>query len=81
MAEGWVYASLNIFQSCCMHLFVQTLTRNLDSMLNSLIDVFFERSGVSLQKEVAVVIALIGQHLSNESYPFFQVCVHNLVYL
>ena len=49
------------------------MSRNLDSMLNSLIDVFFERSGTTLQKEVAVVIALIGQHLTNEYYPFFQV--------
>ena len=47
-------------------------------MLNSLIDVFFERSGTTLQKEVAVVIALVGQHLSNEYYPYFQVSFNSL---
>lgn len=56
------------------------MSRNIDSMLNSLIDVFFERSGTTLQKEVAVIIGLVGQNLNNE-YAFFQVCskiVYNL---
>ena len=58
-----------------MVVWLQILSRNLDLMLNSLIDVFFERSGTTLQKEVATIIALVGQHLANDCYPFFQVCM------
>nr|CAB3266393.1 serine/threonine-protein kinase SMG1 [Phallusia mammillata] len=50
----------------------QVLSRCLEQVLNSLIDVFFERSGVTLQKDVANVIGLIGHHMAQDAYAFFQ---------
>ena len=45
------------------------------TILNSLIDVFFEKNEATLKKQVAKIIALLGHKFSSEPQNFFQVLI------